>query len=244
MLNLKVAEKMATMVDNHGPSGQGRYLGDDSYVDSIYSTLKTKKSLEILASRSMYFYMATGRHFQESSLADDRVLEAIASMDPSTRRNLFLFLFSMDSPRVHYHLFKLVQEKMSSVSLFAKKMNYQKSPPYPFPFYDSYLLSLSLISKIYYREFYRDHPRSFSLLTGDVIAIEEALEMSDMDFYDLYVELLPKMEELRQLLGGKLMYYPRKRESKWKLVDQSTFVSEAPYDEGDILNVLRNALTI
>lgn len=243
-MNLKVAEKMATMVDKHGPSAQGRHLGDDSYVDSIYSTLKTKKSLESLASRSMYFYMATGRHFQESSLADDRVLEAIASMDPPTRRNLFFFLFSMDSPKVHYHLFKLVQEKMGSVSLFAKKMGYQKAPPYPFPFYDSYLLSLALISKTYYREFYRDYPRSFSLLTGDVLAIEEALEMSELDFYDLYVDLLPKMEDLRQTLGGRLMYYPKKMDGKWKLVDQSTFVSEAPYDEGDILHVLRNALVI
>ncbi len=244
-----IGYKLEEVVSNHGNraaffagSGDGgrQDRGGGDFVDSLYSTIRAKRSLSSPSSRSAYVYFSTGVFVPESDLSDDKIQDFILSMDVDSRRSLLYYLFSIDSPKVHYYLFKSVQDKMLSVQGLLRSHGLGALSS----FYDAYLFSLSLVGRVFFRDFHRDHPLSLSLLLGDILLIHDSTRIGDRDFSDLVFDLSQDMERLRSSLDGRLMFYPRRVDGYWRLVDVSHFLSNAPNDLGDIPSFLKRHLRL
>lgn len=209
----------------------GERWGEEK-INSLQATFLRKPSLADPRTRAAYVYLSTGRSVREKDLQNENIRYFLESLEPEERRKLFYSLFSVDSPMVHYHVFKRVNDSLS-IAL-------RKEQP---SFSDGYYFSLAIVSRSVYREMRKEVPTSASLLTMDLILIEETSSMPPRDLEELYSEMRDTAEAIKESMG-RMIFYPKKISGSdgkeyWRVVDEPTFLAQAPNEVGDIPKFLR-----
>jgi len=217
------------------PITAGGFGPQDKYVDSLYASFLKKRPLsESLSTRAAYVYVSLGKVVRPSDLSNENLIPFFLSLYPEERRSLFNMIFSVESPKLHYQMFKALQERLN---VYSNDRTY-------YSIHDAYCYALSLVSRMFYRKFTRDHFHSYSLFVADLLSISEALNLPPQDFMDLIQDLSQDKSRIQEELEGDLFFYPRKLSGSWRFVRHGDFLSMAPKDGGDVPKFFSPAVSL
>lgn len=219
-----------TQVDNGYGKREWTSGSSEKTTNSLLATFYRKSSLADTRTRSAYVYLVLGKAVREKDLENERIRDFIETLSSEEKKTLFYSLFSVDSPKLNYMIFKKIQGALS----LAKREEIR--------FSDAYFFSLATISRSTYREIKKEQPTSASLLVIDLIFLEQVASLPMNHLSELYDELREDTRKVMIAMSGKL-FYPRKFQEEgreyWKVVEEMYYLASAPSDIGDIPKFLK-----